>query len=151
MQAAHGAVVTFSYTLTDDEGVVLDQNGEGMEYLHGYDNIIPGLEKALEGTAAGARHSVVVEAAEAYGEYDPAGVMTLARDVAEEHMELAVGMRVVGETEGGSVPLLIREVNHDSIVVDANHPLAGKRLHFEVEIVDVRAASDAELAQGYPE
>lgn len=148
MEATRGAVVTLSYTLRDDEGELLEKTEKPFEYLHGYDNIIPGLEKALEGTEPGHQQEIVLEPAEAYGERDPAAVLTLPADSVPENMDLEPGMRVVGETPSGSVDLTVREVNEDNVVVDANHPLAGKRLHFEVEVVEVRAASDRELAAG---
>jgi FKBP-type peptidyl-prolyl cis-trans isomerase SlyD len=151
MEATRGSVVSFNYTLTDDGGDVLDKSEQPLPYLHGYSNIIPGLERALEGTRPGDRQTVVVEPADAYGEHDPSRVMTLGRDRAEEGMDLQPGMVVLGETDDGTMPLTIREVTADTVVVDANHPLAGKRLHFDVEIVDVRAASEQELAQGHPE
>ncbi len=150
MEAKRGSVVSINYHLTDVEGSTLDQSAEPLEYLHGYGNIIPGLERALTGTQPGDQRTVVVEPAEAYGEYDPERLMTLQRDTADEDMELCPGMMVVAETEDGSVPLTVREVTDDTIVVDANHPLAGQRLHFEVEVVGVRAASEKELGQGHP-
>ena len=150
MEAKRGTVVSFNYHLTDDEGSTLDQSEEPLEYLHGYDNIIPGLENALEGTQPGDQRTVVVEPADAYGEYDPERVWTLRKDAADEEMELSPGMMVMADTDEGSLPLTVREVTEDAVVVDANHPLAGQRLHFEVEIVSVRAASDQELEQGHP-
>jgi len=150
MEASRGAVVSFNYVLTDDDGNVLDRSEQPLPYLHGYGNIIPGLEQSLEGAQPGDRRLAVVEPADAYGEHDPSRVMTLRREAAEEGMELRPGMVVLGETESGETPLLIREVTEDTIVVDANHPLAGARLHFDVEIVDVRPASEQELGQGQP-
>ncbi len=150
MEAKHGTVVSFNYHLTDDDGSTLDVSEEPLDYLHGFGNIIPGLESALEGTQPGDQRTVVVEPAEGYGEYDPEQVMTLQRDAADDEMELAPGMMVMAETDEGSMPLTIREVSDDTIVVDGNHPLAGQRLHFEVEIVTVRAATEKELEQGYP-
>jgi FKBP-type peptidyl-prolyl cis-trans isomerase SlyD len=148
MEATRGAVVSLNYTLKDDAGQLLDTTQKPIEYLHGYGNLIPGLEKALEGSGPGDHRSVVVEPAEAYGEPDPAAIVTLPTDSVPDDLELEPGMNVVGETPDGPVGLTVREVNEDSIVVDANHPLAGKRLHFEVEVVDVRPASDQELEEG---
>jgi FKBP-type peptidyl-prolyl cis-trans isomerase SlyD len=150
MEAKRGTVVSFNYHLTDDEGSTLDQSEEPLEYLPGCDNIIPGLEKALEGTKPGDQRTVVVEPADAYGEYDPERVWILRKDAADEGMELSPGMMVMADTDEGSLPLTVREVTEDSVVVDANHPLAGQRLHFEVEIVTVRAATDQEMEQGHP-
>lgn len=149
MEAGHGTVVSLKYVLKDDEGALLDSSEELFEYLHGHGNIVPGLEKALEGVEPGEQKSVVVEPAEAYGEPDPAAIVTLPMDSFPEGMELEPGMNLMGETPQGPIALKVNEVNEDSVVVDANHPLAGKRLHFDVEIVDVREASEEELAQGH--
>lgn len=138
-----------NYEVRNDEGELLDTTDKPIEYLHGYGNIIPGLEKGLEGAEAGEHRSVVVEPADAYGEIDPDAIVTLPYDAVAEGVHLEPGMRVVGDTPSGPIELLVREVNEDNIVVDANHPLAGQRLHFEVDVVAVRAASPQELAQGY--
>lgn len=151
MEVTHGAVVAMNYTLTDDDGELIDSSHEPLKYLHGYGNIVPGLEKALEGAEPGQRHTVAVEPAEAYGETDSGAIITIPSDTVPAGVELTPGMVVVGDTPSGPVQLTVREVNDDNIVVDGNHPLAGKRLHFEVEVVDVRAASDKELAEGCPQ
>jgi len=148
MEAGHGTVVSLKYVLKDDEGEVLDEADTPIDYLHGYGNIIPGLEKALEGAEPGHRDSVEVESVDAYGEPDPAAVLSLPLDSIPEGMEVEPGMNVVGETAQGPIGMTVREVNDDNIVVDANHPLAGRRLHFDVEVVDVRAASEKELEEG---
>jgi FKBP-type peptidyl-prolyl cis-trans isomerase SlyD len=150
MEVSNGAVVAMNYTLTDDDGELIDSSLDPLVYLHGYGNIIPGLEKGLEGAEPGQRHTVVVEPAEAYGETDPGAIITVPSDTVPEGVDLTPGMVVVGDTPSGPIQLTVREVNDDNIVVDGNHPLAGKRLHFEVEIVTVRAASDEELAEGCP-
>jgi len=153
MQATRGAVVSFNYTLTDDDGNTIDTN-EGhapLSYLHGYDNIIPGLESALEGAEVGFSQNVTVEPAEAYGEVDQEAIFEVSRDKFPPEMELAPGMQFAGETPSGDVPLTVVEVRDDAVVVDANHPLAGTRLHFDVEVVDIREATDDELQAGHPE
>jgi FKBP-type peptidyl-prolyl cis-trans isomerase SlyD len=151
MLVTHGAVVSMDYTLKDDDGDLIDSSEQPLVYLHGYGNIIPGLEKGLEGAETGEKRSVAVEAAEAYGEIDPAAIMKVPSDTVPEGVELEPGMVVLGDTPSGSVQLTVVEINDDHIVVDGNHPLAGQRLHFEVEIVDVRAASEEELAEGCPQ
>jgi FKBP-type peptidyl-prolyl cis-trans isomerase SlyD len=148
MEATRGTVVTLNYTLRDDEGQILDNPDKPFDYLHGYGQVIPGLEKALEGAEPGHQQEVVVDPAEAYGEPDPGAIFTVPSDNVPEDVDLEPGMTVIGETPTGSVRLTVREVSEENIVVDANHPLAGKRLHFDVEVLDVRAASDQELAQG---
>ena len=153
MQAIRGAVVSFNYKLTDDDGNTIDSS-EGcapLSYLHGYENIIPGLESALEGVAVGYSANVVVEPADAYGDIDEEAVFEVGRDKFPPEMELAPGMQFAGETPSGDVPLTIMQVNDDSIIVNANHPLAGERLHFDVEVIDIREATDEELQQGHPE
>jgi FKBP-type peptidyl-prolyl cis-trans isomerase SlyD len=153
MQATQGAVVSFNYTLTDDDGHVIDSS-EGcapLSYLHGHDNIIPGLESALEGVESGYTGKVVVEAAEAYGEVNEEAIFEVSRDKFPPEMELTAGMQFAGETPSGDIPLTVNEVKDEAVVVDANHPLAGVRLHFDVEVVDVREATNEELEQGLPQ
>jgi FKBP-type peptidyl-prolyl cis-trans isomerase SlyD len=153
MQATRGAVVSFNYTLKDDEGNVIDssEQGQPLEYLHGYENIIPGLEKALDGKEPGFRKEVVVEPEEAYGAVDPDDIFDIPRSDFPEDMKPEKGMQVLAETQNGDVPLTVVDVKEDKVVVDANHPLAGMRLHFDVELVDVRPASNEELAEGAPQ
>ncbi len=115
MQATRGAVVSLSYTLTDDEGTVIDSS-EGcapLIYLHGYENIIAGLENALEGVTAGYKSQVVVEAADAYGEVDEEAIFEVPREQFPEDMPVVPGMTVAGETPSGDVPLVVVEVNDD--------------------------------------
>ena len=153
MQAIRGAVVSFNYKLTDDDGNTIDSS-EGcapLSYLHGYENIIPGLENALEGVDVGYAANVVVEPTEAYGEIDEEAIFEVDRDKFPPEMELVPGMQFAGETPSGDVPLTVMQVNDDSVIVNANHPLAGERLHFELEVVDIREATDEELQQGHPE
>ena len=150
MEATHGAVVTLNYTLSLDDGEVLGAPEDHVEYLHGYYNIIPGLEKALEGTQPGDRRSVVLEPADAYGERQAERLVTVPLELVPDAKELELGMRVMAETGRGPVELTVSEVKDDTVVFDANHPLAGKTLHFDVEVVDVRAAARHELSQGYP-
>ncbi len=153
MQATRGAIVSFNYTLTDDDGNTIDSS-EGcapLTYLHGYDNIIPGLENALDGVDVGYTADVVVEPGEAYGEVDEEAIFEVGMDKFPPGTELAPGMQFAGETPSGDVPLTVMDVRDDVVVVNANHPLAGVRLHFDVEVVDIRAASEEELQQGHPE
>ncbi len=150
MEATYGAVVTLDYTLSLDGGEILGEPEDRIEYLHGYRNLIPGLEKAVDGTQPGDRRSVVLEPAEAYGEHDPERLITVPMDQVPEGRELQPGMTVMADTGRGPVPLTVSEVSDDTIVFDANHPLAGKRLHFDVQVVDVRAAARHELSQGHP-
>jgi FKBP-type peptidyl-prolyl cis-trans isomerase SlyD len=150
MEATYGAVVTLNYTLSLEDGEVLGEADERVEYLHGYYNIIPGLEKALEGTGPGDRRAVVLEPADAYGEHDPKRLITAPIASVPNARELKPGMRIMASTARGPVELTVSEVNDEAVVFDANHPLAGKTLHFDVEVIDVRAAARHELSQGHP-
>ncbi len=152
MQVTSGAVVSINYTLTDDEGVVIDSNvgRPALVYLHGHDNIIPGLEKGLEGASLGDRLKVDVQPADAYGDFDQDAVFELARDEFPEEMPLEEGMQFCAETPGGEMAITVTEVREDSVKVDANHPLAGMVLHFDIEVLDVRQGSDEELRLGQP-
>jgi FKBP-type peptidyl-prolyl cis-trans isomerase SlyD len=153
MQVTRGSVVSFNYTLTDDDGNILDssENCDPLVYLHGYENIIPGLEDALEGTETGHKSQVVVDAGDAYGEVDQGAIFEVPRDQFPEDMPLEPGMQFMAETPSGDVALRVVGANETDVTVDGNHPLAGMRLHFDVEIIDVRAASEEELEQGYPQ
>ncbi len=140
----------FNYTLKDDEGTIIDQSqGEPLAYLHGHNNIIPGLEKALEGKSAGEKISVSIEPADGYGEYQEQAVQTVPRSNFQGVEDIQPGMQFQSEADGQIMLVAVTEVNKDSITVDANHPLAGKNLNFEVEIVEVRAATEDELNHGH--
>ncbi|QLY29642.1 FKBP-type peptidyl-prolyl cis-trans isomerase [Nocardia huaxiensis] len=146
-------VVSIEYTLTDDEGDVLDTSaGEApLEYLHGADNIVPGLEGALAGKAVGDELEVVVEAEDAYGEYLAELVSTVARDMFEDVEELEVGMEFHAEAPDGDAQIVtVVGVDGDDVIIDANHPLAGQRLHFKVKVVGIRDATAEEIAHGHP-
>ena len=153
MKATRGAVVSLGYTLKDDEGTILDTNEEcePLTYLHGFDNIITALERGLEGAGVGFKDAIVVEPLDAYGEVDPEAIFSVSRSDFPEEMIVTEGMQVVGDTPNGPVSLVVVEVADDEVVVDANHPLAGMRLHFDVEVLDLRAATDAELNAGHPQ
>ncbi|MFX0578946.1 FKBP-type peptidyl-prolyl cis-trans isomerase [Nocardia nepalensis] len=153
MSIAADKVVSIEYTLTADDGEVLDTSvGDApLVYLHGADNIVPGLERALVGKDTGDEVVVVVEPEDGYGEYLAELVNTVDRDMFEGADELEAGMEFHTESpDGESQIVTIRRVDGDEVTIDANHPLAGQRLHFTVKIVDVRHASDEELAHGHP-
>ena len=151
MKAAPGMVVSMHYTLTDDSGDVLDSSrgGEPFSYLHGHNNIIPGLEKALEGTEAGFKSKVTVAPAEGYGEKNAEAVFEAPREHFPPDMKLEIGARVYADGPNGPITLTVVKLTETGAVLDANHPLAGKTLHFEVEITTVRSATAEELAHGH--
>ena len=151
MKAAHGRVVSLHYTLTDDLGVVLDSSrGHGpFAYLHGYGNIIRGLETALEGNEAGFNGAIEVLPADAYGEYNPQAVFEVPREQFPPNETIQVGMQVQGESPDGVLNFTVLAVNEKGVVLDANHPMAGKNLNFEVEVLEVRDATAQELSHGH--
>lgn len=151
MKLARDTVVTMHYTLKDDEGSVLDSSAgrEPLVYLHGHGNIIPGLEKALEGLDVGAQPKVDVNAADGYGEKNPDLVFEAPREHFPPDMELKAGARVYAEGPEGPISFAVVKLTDTGALLDANHPLAGKRLHFDIEIVDVRAATSEELEHGH--
>ncbi|MEU6585267.1 peptidylprolyl isomerase [Nocardia sp. NPDC046763] len=153
MSIAADKVVSIEYTLKADDGEVLDTSvGEApLVYLHGADNIVPGLEQALEGKSTGDELVVVVEPEDAYGEYLAELVSAVPRDMFEGVDELEPGMEFHAEApDGDSQIVTVRQVDGDEVTIDANHPLAGQRLHFTVKVVDIRDASEDELAHGHP-
>jgi len=151
MQVAKNKVVYMDYTLTNDEAEVLDSSkgGEPLAYLHGADNIIPGLEKELEGRKAGDAVQVSVEPADGYGEYNQEMTQVVPSSMFEGVDEIEVGMQFQAETPDGVQVIRIAEVSGDEVTIDGNHPLAGQRLHFDVTITEVRDASDEELEHGH--
>ncbi|MDB4930032.1 MAG: peptidylprolyl isomerase [Myxococcaceae bacterium] len=149
---ANDSVVAFDYTLRDGAGAVIDssQGGSPMVYLHGHGNIVAGLEEALHGKTAGASLKVTVKPEDGYGEWREELVMKVARSRLPKSPEPKVGLELQGVGPGGE-PLHLRviAIEGDQISLDANHPLAGQELHFEVSIQTVRAASEEELAHGH--
>jgi FKBP-type peptidyl-prolyl cis-trans isomerase SlyD len=139
-------VVTIDYTLTDNEGTVIDtSNGEEpMSYIQGIGNLIPGLESALEGKSAG-RHAASVR----YGLRDEALMQVMPMEAFEGVGEVEVGMQFRARTAEGTQILTVVEVDGDNVTVDGNHPLAGLTLNFDVAVRDVRYATDEELNHGH--
>ncbi|WP_230659115.1 FKBP-type peptidyl-prolyl cis-trans isomerase [Psychrobacter sp. I-STPA10] len=147
---AKDSAVSFNYTLKDAEGNVIDQSqGEPLAYLHGHSNIIPGLEAQLEGKKVGDKLVAVVEPADAYGEYHEQAVQEIPRDNFQGVDDIQPGMQFQSQAEGQMMLVTVKDVKDDVIVVDANHPLAGKQLTFDVEVVDVRDATEEELTHGH--
>jgi FKBP-type peptidyl-prolyl cis-trans isomerase SlyD len=151
MAIADRAVVSLEYTLTDDDGEVIDtsEGGEPLTYLHGTGSIIPGLESVLTGRVAGDALQVTVAAKDGYGEHDDALVTEATRSQFPKGAKLEVGMQFEASGPEGRQVVTISSIDGDSVVLDANHPLAGKTLHFDVKIVEVRAATEQELHHGH--
>lgn len=151
MQIATNTVVTIDYTLKDDAQSVLDtsEGQEPLSYIHGIGNLIPGLEKALAGKSEGDRVQVTVPPEEAYGDRDEALLQAIPRERFERANEIEVGMQFHTQSDDGMQVVTVVGVDGDNITIDGNHPLAGKTLHFDVEIVGVREASAEEISHGH--
>lgn len=152
MTIAQNKVVTIHYEVRDVASQEVIDSSEGaapMVYLHGHQNIIPGLEKALEGKHAGDELEVTIEPADAYGEYSEERVQQVPVEAFEGVEALEPGMAFTAQTEHGPVSIIVTEVTDTTATVDANHPLAGKSLHFKVKVAEVRDASEEELDHGH--
>ena len=147
-----GKVVTMTYTLKDSEGEVLDEAGvnDAFVYLHGGGQIVPGLEKALQGLIIGSSKEVIVEPEDGYGELDPDLRFNVNKDQFTEVGEIELGMQFQAQHPSGQPMLFsVEDIQGDEITVDANHPLAGEALHFSVQIVDIRDATPEEMSHGH--
>jgi FKBP-type peptidyl-prolyl cis-trans isomerase SlyD len=150
MNIAKNTIVSFDYTLTDDNNQILDSSeGEPLVYLHGHGNIIPGLEEAMEGKAAGDSFKVHVTAANAYGERDEKLITKIPKDRFEGET-VEEGMQFQAQTPDGYRVVTVTGVAGDQVTIDGNHPLAGTDLNFDVEVKDIREASEEEIAHGHP-
>ncbi len=144
-------VVSIEYVLKDDAGETLDSSsaGDPLVYLHGHSNIIPGLEKELEGKKAGDKVNAVIKPAEAYGEYDDELVLKVPKSNFEGTDQLAIGMQFEARDPNGVHLVTVTDIENDIVTVDANHPLAGVTLHFDVSVSEVREANADELSAGH--
>lgn len=152
MVIANDCVVAFHYTLTDDDGVEIDSSKgqEPLAYLHGHQGIIPGLEKELAGKTTGDAMKVTVQPAEGYGELSAELMQAVPREAFQGVDEIEVGMQFQAQGgEGQMQTVVVKEVTDETVTVDANHPLAGRVLHFDVSIESVREATEEELAHGH--
>jgi FKBP-type peptidyl-prolyl cis-trans isomerase SlyD len=150
MNIANDRVVSINYTLTNAQSQILDATGvEPFLYLHGHRNIIPGLEKALDGRNLGDAFKVHIPAAEAYGERSEKLIATVSLDRFSGAASIQPGMQFHAETPDGDMQLVtVTAVEGNTVTIDGNHPMAGQDLNFEVSVVDVREASEEEMQQG---
>jgi FKBP-type peptidyl-prolyl cis-trans isomerase SlyD len=147
-------VVSFHYTLLDKEtGSLIEtshQSGEPVTFLVGAGEIIPGLEARMLGMKVGERRRIEVPAEEAYGPRDPQLVQRVPREYFS-HIPLEKGITLQAHTpDGRVVTMVVVSFDEEEVVVDLNHPLAGKDLVFEVEVVDIREASPEEILRRQP-
>ncbi len=151
MSIGQDQVVSIHYVLRDDAGVVIDRSAEGepLAYLHGRGQLIPGLERELTGRGPGDRLEVRIAPAEGYGEYDRALVQRVPRRALKGIGNVRLGMRLQTQTPRGPQAVTVTQLSGDMVTLDGNHPLAGKNLHFQVEVAAVREATAEELAHGH--
>ncbi|MDO9267665.1 MAG: peptidylprolyl isomerase [Methylobacter sp.] len=151
MQIADNMAVSIHYTLTNDEGEVLDSSigDDALVYLHGTGNIIPGLEDALQGKVVGDKFKVRIAAKDAYGEQNDEMIQVISRAMFEGIDELEVGMMFHADVSSGSGEVTIVKIEGDDVTIDGNHSLAGMALTFDVEVVDVRPATKEEAEHGH--
>lgn len=151
MSIGQDSVVTLHYTLKDDAGEILDSSagGEPLAYIHGHGNLVAGLERELTGRGAGDRISVKLAPADGYGEYQKQLVQQVPRRSLQGIAHLRIGMQLQTQTAEGPRAVRVTRLTGDLVTLDGNHPLAGKNLHFDIEITDVRAATAEELSHGH--
>ena len=142
-------MVAIHYTLKDDNGVEIDSSAGGnpLAYIHGNGYLIPGLEKELEGKSAGDKFKAVIQPEEGYGVYDERLIATLSRERFDLPGDIEIGMQFQVSTPAGPTIVRVTKVEGDNITIDGNHELAGKVLHFDVEVVEVRELSEEEKQQ----
>lgn len=151
MNVSSNKVVCIHYTLRDEAGVVLDSSSgrAPLAYLHGNGQLVPGLESALDGKAAGDKLEVTIAPEQGYGVRDAGLVQILPRGKFADVGEISPGKQFQAKGPGGARLVTVTHVERDLVTVDANHPLAGKALHFQVEITEVREATREERAHGH--
>jgi len=151
MQVADNMAVSIHYTLTNDDGEVLDSSigDEALVFLQGSGNIISGLEKAMVGKVAGDKFNVRIAPEDAYGELMEDMIQVISRDMFEGIDDIEVGMQFHADVSSGSGIVTVVSIDDDKITIDGNHPLAGLALTFDVEVIDVRPATKEETAHGH--
>jgi len=150
MQITNNTAVSIHYTLTNGVGEQLDSSigGEPLVYLHGLGNIIPGLENALTDKSIGEKFMVSIAPDQAYGVIDKNMVQVVSKKMFEG-MDIEIGMQFHADVSYGSGIITITGINGDDVTIDGNHPLAGETLNFDVEVLDVRPATEDELVHGH--
>lgn len=145
-------VVTLNFTLKDEQGNILDttENAQPFSYISGQEQILPKLEAEVDTMLIGGKKHISIPAAEAYGEYNEEVVQVVGRENFPQDFLLEVGMQYIASApDGTKMPFTITNVEGDDITIDFNHPLAGKDLEFDIELLDVRDATPEELAHGH--
>jgi len=147
VKVAKDHIITIHYTIKDDIGEIVDssEDEEPLEYLHGHNFMLPGLERALDGLAEGEKVSVWLDPEEGFGNRDEDLVFMLSRSDFGEGAEIEEGMEFDVEDEEGEGIITVLKVEDDNVLVDRNHPLAGKRLHVDAEVIEIKKAETWEI------
>jgi len=150
LKVKKGRVVTIQYSLFSEHGALLERSTQEhpLTYLHGYGNIVSGLEDTLDGKKAGFTTKAIVVPEQGYGNRDDDLVFDVPRENFPPEVPLDSGLQVAAEGEHGSLLSTVVSVTDELVTLDANHPLAGITLHFDVEVIDVREATQDEMAKG---
>lgn len=151
MRVKPGRVVLLDYMVRIESGQVVETSAgkQPIEYLHGAGQILPALERALEGLREGEQAAFSIAAGDAYGDRKDDNVVSLPKTLFPNDVKLEKGLCLYARAGGGqSYPITVQEVKDDMVVVDLNHPLAGERLFFEVNIRGVRPAGNQEIFSG---
>ena len=155
MRVGPDTLVKLTYVLFDQDGNVAGEAGsdDPLTYVHGYAQIVPGLERGVAGLAKGERREIVVDPEEAFGDTDDKAILELDRaDLPEQGSTLNVGDELIAEDDDDDQLMMrVVELRKDTVVVDTNHPLAGQTVRFEVEVHDVRTATEEEIAEAEAE
>ena len=154
MKIEANKVASLTYTLKNDDGDLLDQADAQSPflYLHGAGGIIKGLETALADKKVNDSFNLIVAPEDAYGERDEKLTESVPRDMFEgiSDENMVAGAQFHAQTAQGTQVITIASVEGDTVHIDANHPLAGETLHFEVAVLDIRDATEEEIAHGHP-
>lgn len=157
MKIKNDCIVELTYQLKDEDGNVVEESGADgpMSYLHGHGEIPEGLERELDGVDVGVEMEVTLGPGEAFGDYDPEKILAVPRDQFPADAEIVPGDTITvsvaddddPDAETGEMDTRVVEISPDAIVLDANHPYAGKRMTFDLRVLSVRKATEAELAE----
>jgi len=154
MNISKNKIASLAYTLKNDDGEILDTADENNPflYMHGTGGIIKGLENALNEKTVNDSFSLIVAPEDAYGERDDKLTESVPRDMFEgiPDEEMVTGAQFHAQTGQGTQVITIADIDGDTVKIDANHPLAGETLHFDVEVLDIRDATEEEIAHGHP-
>lgn len=151
MTIENDKVITINYVLKDDKDVLIDESKDGSFcYLHGASNIIPGMENALTGRSIGDQFNLVIEPTDAYGEYNPEMTQVVDRSMFEATENIEAGMQFQAQDQQGHMMIItVASVDGDQITIDGNHPLAGVTLYYDIEVIDIRDATEEEISHGH--